>query len=136
MEGRDTLACTGLHWNGSLPSCNGKSQNILKCPSLNHYLVAPSPPKMEFLVAGQPVEEVRAGDWVLVSCQARGGNPVPDIGLMMDNKPQTSKDFRQFKNTFTFLASEDMDTKNIQCTASNKMGQSKVESILTVLSRF
>ncbi len=91
---------------------------------------------MEFLVAGQPVEEVRAGDWVLVSCQARGGNPVPDIGLMMDNKPQTSKDFRQFKNTFTFLASEDMDTKNIQCTASNKMGQSKVESILTVLSRF
>jgi len=118
MEGRDTLACTGLHWNGSLPSCN----------------VAPSPPKMEFLVSGQPVEEVKAGDWVLVSCQARGGNPVPDIGLMLDNKPHTSKDFRQFKNTFTFLASEDMDNKNIQCTASNKMGQSKVERILTVLS--
>ena len=90
---------------------------------------------MEFLVSGQPVEEVKAGDWVLVSCQARGGNPVPDIGLMLDNKPHTSKDFRQFKNTFTFLASEDMNNKNIQCTASNKMGQSKVERILTVLSR-
>ena len=90
---------------------------------------------MEFLVDGQSVDEVRAGDWVLVSCQARGGNPVPDIGLMLDNKPHTSKDFRQFKNTFTFLASEDMNNKNIQCTASNKMGQSKVERILTVLSR-
>ena len=74
-------------------------------------IVAPSPPKMEFLVSGQPVEEVKAGDWVLVSCQARGGNPVPDSGLRLDNK-------------------------NIQCTASNKMGQSKVERILTVLSRF
>ena len=78
---------------------------------------------------------MRLGDWVLVSCQARGGNPVPDIGLMLDNKPHTSKDFRQFKNTFTLLAAEEINNKVVQCTASNKMGQSKVERILTVLSR-
>ena len=25
MEGRNTVACTGRFWNGSVPSCNGKS---------------------------------------------------------------------------------------------------------------
>ena len=24
MEGRDTVACTGTQWNGSVPSCNGE----------------------------------------------------------------------------------------------------------------
>merc|ERR1711936_525891 len=57
LEGHDTVACTGRFWNGSMPTCN----------------VEPSPPKLELLVAGSPVEDVKVGDWVVVSCQARGG---------------------------------------------------------------
>ena len=97
--------------------------------------VGPSPPKLELLVAGAAVEEVRAGEWVLASCQARGGNPVPDIGLLMAGQPAASKDFRQFKNTFNFQAGEELHGQTIACTASNKISQARAERVLTVLSK-
>ena len=97
--------------------------------------VGPSPPKLELLVAGAAVEEVRAGEWVLASCQARGGNPVPDIGLLMAGQPAASKDFRQFKNTFNFQAGEELHGQTIACTASNKISQARAEKVLTVLSK-
>jgi len=118
MEGRDTVACTGRFWNGSMPTCN----------------VEPSPPKLELLVAGSSVEDVKVGDWVVVSCQARGGNPIPDIDLKMDDDSFSAKDTMQFKNTFTFQATEDMNGKTVQCSASNKMGDSEAEKTLTILS--
>ena len=98
--------------------------------------VEPSPPKLELLVAGSSVEDVKVGDWVVVSCQARGGNPIPDIDLKMDDDSFSAKDTMQFKNTFTFQATEDMNGKTVQCSASNKMGDSEAEKTLTILSKF
>ena len=98
--------------------------------------VEPSPPKLELLVAGSSVEDVKVGDWVVVSCQARGGNPIPDIDLIMDDGSFSAKDTKQFKNTFTFQATEEMNGRTVQCTASNKMGESKAEKTLTILSKF
>ena len=71
-----------------------------------------------------------------VSCQARGGNPIPDINLMMDDGSFFAKDTKQFKNTFSFQATEETNGKTVQCTASNKMGESKAEKTLTILSKF
>jgi len=118
MEGRNTVACTGRFWNGSVPSCN----------------VGPSKPKLEFKVAGVPVENVKAGDWVEVSCRARGGNPLPDIRLTMDNEVKSSVEFMQFKNSFAFLATTDYDGKMVECDAVNKISQENAESRITVLS--
>ena len=82
------------------------------------------------------MEDVKVGDWVVVSCQARGGNPIPDIDLKMDDDSFSAKDTMQFKNTFTFQATEDMNGKTVQCSASNKMGDSEAEKTLTILSKF
>lgn len=116
MEGSNTLVCNGDKWNGTVPDCN----------------VEPNEPELEVIVSGSVVTTVKPGDWVLVTCQARGGHPVPDIGINMDGLPSGSKDFENFKNSFTFTASEQNDAKNILCTAVNKVGTSAASTILHV----
>ena len=88
------------------------------------------------IVSGSVVTTVKPGDWVLVTCQVRGGHPVPDIGITMDGLPSGSKDFRNFRNSFTFTATEKDDGKKILCTAVNKVGTSAASSILQVHSMF
>ena len=46
-------------------------------------------------MSGNAVTAVKPGDWVLVTCQAGGGHPVPDIGLTLDGLPAGSKDFKE-----------------------------------------
>eukprot|EP00092_Neocalanus_flemingeri_P036076 GFUD01039280.1.p1 GENE.GFUD01039280.1~~GFUD01039280.1.p1 ORF type:complete len:715 (+),score=216.36 GFUD01039280.1:47-2146(+) len=116
MEGSNTLVCDGKNWNGTVPDCN----------------VGPSEPELQVIVSGNVVTNVKPGDWVLVTCQAKGGNPLPDIGLTLDGVPAGSKDFRNFKNSFTFTASEKDDGKRIVCTAVNKIGTSAASTILQV----
>jgi len=118
MEGEDTVACTGLEWNGSLPHCN----------------VVPSQPSLELIVKGNVVSQVRERDWVLVTCQGRGGNPLPEIGLMLDGKTHATKDFREWSNSFTFIASASDNGKKIECTAANKVGSVSSVTELNVLS--
>ena len=86
-------------------------------------------------MAGVPVENVKVGDWVEVSCRARGGNPLPDIRLTMDNEVKSSVEFMQFKNSFTFLATTDYDGKMVACDAVNKISQENAEGRITVLSK-
>merc|ERR1712025_900966 len=116
MEGSETVVCDGEKWNGTVPHCN----------------VAPSEPLMEMTVAGSVVTTVKPGDWVLVTCEAGEGHPVPDIGLTMDGAPAGSKDFRNIKNSFTFTATEEDHGKNILCTAVYKVGTSIVSKVLQV----
>ena len=87
---------------------------------------------MEMTVSGSIVTTVKPGDWVLVTCEAGEGHPVPDIGLTMDGAPAGSKDFRNIKNSFTFTATEEDHGKNILCTAVNKVGTSIVSRVLQV----
>ena len=87
------------------------------------------------IVSGQKKTSLKPGDWVLVTCQARGGHPVPDIGITVDGVPSGSKDFRTVRNSFTFTASETDDGKRIMCTAVNKVGTSAASSILKVHSK-
>merc|ERR1711892_1513574 len=86
----------------------------------------------EVIVSGQAVTKVNPGDWVLVTCQAKGGHPLPDIGLTLDGLPSGSKDFRNFRNSFTFTATEEDNGKRILCTALNKVGTSAASTILHV----
>jgi len=118
MEGGDTVACTGLEWTGSVPQCN----------------LMPSQPSLELIVRGNVVSQVRHNDWVLVSCQGRGGHPPPEIGLRFDGKPFATKDFRVWRNTFTFIAKSSDNGKKIECTAANKVGNASSVSELIVLS--
>ena len=118
MEGGDTVACTGQEWTGSVPQCN----------------VMPSQPSLELIVRGNVVSQVRHNDWVLVSCQGRGGHPPPEIGLRFDGKPFATKDFRVWRNTFTFIAKSSDHGKKIECTATNKVGSANSVSELNVLS--
>ena len=87
-------------------------------------------------MSGNAVTAVKPGDWVLVTCQAGGGHPVPDIGLTLDGLPAGSKDFRNYRNSFTFTATEEDDGKIILCTAMNKVGSSTASTILHVPGRF
>jgi len=118
MEGSNTLVCDGERWNGTVPDCN----------------VLPDEPELELIVSGSAVTAVKPGDWVLVTCQAGGGHPVPDIGLTLDGLPAGSKDFRNYRNSFTFTATEEDDGKKIICTAMNKVGSSSASTILHVLA--
>ena len=88
------------------------------------------------IVSGSVVTKVKPGDWVLVTCQARGGHPVADIGITMDGLPSGSKDFRNFENSFTFEATENDNGKRILCTAVNKVGSSTASTILYVHGKF
>ena len=88
------------------------------------------------IISGNVVSSVNPGDWVLVTCQAKGGHPLPDIGLTLDGIPTGSKDFRNFKNSFTFTASEENNGQVILCSAFNKAGTSATSTILHVLSMF
>jgi len=116
MDGSNTLVCDGEKWNGTVPDCN----------------VEPNEPDLEVIVSGSVVKTVKPGDWVLVTCQSRGGHPVPDIGITMDGLPSGSKDFRNFRNSFTFMATEKDDGKKILCTTVNKVGTSEASAILQV----
>jgi len=116
MEGSNTLVCDGEKWNGTLPDCNA----------------GPTEPELEVIVSGQAVTKVNPGDWVLVTCQAKGGHPLPDIGLTLDGLPSGSKDFRNFRNSFTFTATEEDNGKRILCTALNKVGTSAASTVLHV----
>jgi hypothetical protein len=109
----------------------------LRFPVLNIFFsVEPNEPELEVVVSGSVVTKVKPGDWVLVTCQARGGHPVADIGITMDGLPSGSKDFRNFKNSFTFEATENDNGKRILCTAVNKVGTSAASTILQVHSTF
>ena len=109
----------------------------LRFPVVNIFFsVEPNEPELEVIVSGSVVTTVKPGDWVLVTCQARGGHPVPDIGITMDGVPSGSKDFRNFRNSFTFTATEKDDGKKILCTAVNKVGTSAASTILQVHSTF
>ena len=101
-----------------------------------HIIVGPSEPELEVIVSGKSVTKVKPGDWVLVTCQAKGGHPLPDIGLTLDGLPSGSKDFRNFRNSFTFTASEEDNGKRILCTAVNKIGTSAASTVLHVNSMF
>jgi len=116
MEGSNTLVCDGENWNGTVPHCN----------------VGPDAPELKVIVSGSVVTNVKPGDWVLVTCQAKGGHPLPDIGLTLDGIPSGSKDFRNYKNSFTFTASENDSGKMILCTALNKVGTSVESTMLHV----
>jgi len=120
MEGRDTVACTGRLWNGTVPACN----------------VEPNKPKLELLVSGSPVKNVKVGDVVKASCQSRGGNPVPEVGLLLDDEPYSAatQAFREFSSHFTFLATTEFNGKTIKCITRNKIGTTSAEKILTILS--
>ena len=93
----------------------------------------PTEPELELTVSGVVVDRVKPGDWVLVTCQAKGGHPVADIGLTLDGVPAGSKDFRNFRNSFTFTATQEDNGKTILCTAVNKVGTSAVSTTLHVL---
>ena len=86
-------------------------------------------------MSGNAVTAVKPGDWVHVTCQAEGGHPVPDIGLTLDGLPAGSKDFRNYRNSFTFTATEEDDGKKIICTAMNKVGSSSASTELDVYSK-
>merc|ERR1712123_391376 len=116
MEGSNTLVCDGERWNGTVPDCN----------------VLPDEPKLEVTVSGSVVTVVKPGDFVLVTCQAGGGHPVPDIGLTLDGLPTGSKDFSNLKDSFTFTATAIEDEKRILCSAVNKIGTSTTSTILPV----
>ena len=118
MEGEDTVACTGKEWNGSVPSCN----------------LSPSQPSLQLEVKGNVVSQVREGDWVLVTCQARGGHPIPQIGLFFDGK--AIKDFKEWKNIFAFDASAAHNGKKVECRAVNKVGSANSVAELKVLSEY
>jgi len=113
MEGSNTLVCDGEKWNGTLPDCN----------------VGPSEPELELIVSGTTVTKVKAGDLVLVTCQAKGGHPVPDIDITLDGASSGSKNF---KKTVTFTASEEDNGKKILCNAVNKVGTSAASTIINV----
>ena len=137
MDGRNTLVCDGDKWNGTVPDCNGELYFFLKEPiGYINTTVEPNEPELEVIVSGNVVTTVKPGDWVLVTCQARGGHPVADIGITMDGLPAGSKDVKNFKNSFTFTATEQDNEKNILCTAVNKVGTSAASIILHVLSKF
>merc|ERR1711892_508290 len=116
MEGSSTLVCDGERWNGTVPDCN----------------VLPDEPRLEVTVSGSVVTAVKPGDIVLVTCQAGGGHPVPDIGLTQDGLPAGNKDFRNLKHSFTFTATENEDGKRILCSAVDKVGTSTTSTILRV----
>eukprot|EP00092_Neocalanus_flemingeri_P042270 GFUD01046141.1.p1 GENE.GFUD01046141.1~~GFUD01046141.1.p1 ORF type:complete len:652 (+),score=183.46 GFUD01046141.1:49-1956(+) len=116
MEGSNTLVCDGEKWNGTVPDCN----------------VGPSEPELELIVSGNVVTNVKADDVVLVTCQTKGGHPIPDIGLTLEGEPSGSEEFKKFNNSFTFTAAEEDDGKRILCTASNKVGTSISSAILRV----
>ena len=80
--------------------------------------------------------EVRAGDWVLVGCQAQGGHPLPAIGLSLAGRPTASKDFRDQRNSFSLEVGPEDDGAEITCTAANKVGQTIASTKLSVLSKF
>jgi hypothetical protein len=84
------------------------------------------------IVSGSVVTTVKPGDWVLVTCQARGGHPVPNIGITMDGLPSGNKDFRNFKDSFSFEATEKDNGKRILCTSVNQVGTSAASTILYV----
>merc|ERR1711892_182826 len=113
MEGSNTLVCDGEKWNGTLPDCN----------------VGPSEPELELIVSGTTVSKVNPGDWVLVTCQAKGGHPVPDIDITLDGASSGSKNF---KKTVTFTATEEDNGKKILCNAVNKVGTSAASTIINV----
>merc|ERR1711936_906857 len=69
---------------------------------------------------------------VFVTCQAKGGHPIPDIGLTLDGVPAGSKDFRNIQNSFNLTASEEDNGKRIICTSTNKVGTSTASMILHV----
>merc|ERR1712106_54952 len=116
MEGSSTLVCGGERWNGTVPHCN----------------VGPSEPELEVTVSGNAVTTVKPGDVVLVTCRARVGHPVPDIGLTLDGLPTGSKDFMNLEHSFTFTATENEDGQRILCSAVNKIGTSATSTILHV----
>merc|ERR1719481_804695 len=116
MEGSGTVVCDGEKWNGTVPHCN----------------VAPTEPELEMIVSGSVVTTVKPGDWVLVTCQATEGHPVPDLGITVGGVSAGSKDFRNLRNSFTFTATEEDDGKNIVCTALNKVGTASSSTELQV----
>ena len=137
MDGMNTIVCDGDKWNGTVPDCNGELYFFLKEPiGYINTTVEPNEPELEVIVSGSVVTTVKPGDWVLVTCQARGGHPVPDIGITMGGVPSGSKDFRNFRNSFTFTATEKDDGKKILCTAVNKVGSSEASNIIQVHSTF
>ena len=74
-------------------------------------------------------------DIVFLSGSRRaGGHPPPEIGLRFDGKPFATKDFRVWRNTFTFIAKSEDNGKKIECTATNKVGSANSVSELNVLS--
>lgn len=89
------------------------------------------------MVGGSPVANVKLGDFVKVTCRARGGNPVPDVGLLLDGEHHSGAGhkFRQFRNSFTFVASEEFNGRTVGCIVRNKMGQTFTEKTITVLSK-
>ena len=98
--------------------------------------VEPGLPRLSLVVEGQNVTEVRAGDWVLVGCQAQGGPPLPAIGLSLAGRPTASKDFRDQRNSFSLEVGPEDDGAEITCTAANKVGQTVASTKLSVLSKF
>ena len=59
---------------------------------------------------------------------------MPDIGFTINGRPipEVSKYFRSFQNTFTFTASSEHHLERIECTASNTVGEAKVEQVIVV----
>ena len=100
----------------------------------NDIKVKPEEPKLEISVSGQSREFLSPGDWVLVTCDTRGGYPAPDIGITVNGLPAGSKDFRNLRNSFTFTASQEDDGKRILCTAVNTVGTSVAAAVLNVYS--
>ena len=92
----------------------------------------PDEPELKLIVSGSVVSTLKPDDWVLVTCQALGGHPVPDISLTLDGLPAGSKDFRNLKDSCTFTATGNEDGKRIHCSAVNKVGTSTTSTILPV----
>ena len=118
MGGHDTIYCDGQYWNGTVPTC----------------LVPPSSPDLSVSVAGSPASHFKTGDVLDITCQAVGGNPVPDVMISLPGN-QGGGEWRKLSSSVQFSVTEMDNDGDITCTAQNSGGAAHTERVLHILSK-
>jgi hypothetical protein len=74
-----------------------------------------------------PSNSVKAGDVLTVSCEGRGGNPVPALSLYLGATLLTTTNLTTTASA-TFVTSAEHDGMHVRCHAQNDVMDTPVET--------
>merc|ERR1719187_802876 len=119
MEGSSMVYCDGASWNDTAPGCMSTA----------------GLPSLEVGVDGvRSHDAVTAGQTVMLVCSSKGGFPDPLLNFTRNDEAVGSA--REFRNTHTFIASDDDNNAVYKCLAQNELMHRPVVSEIVLNVNF